>query len=205
MIKKFANVPLPEMLESGNYDLNNMSTIGAHKSTFLVPSLHNFTLQSPLQTKRALPTDAPSSRRLAFELICSFVIYDAVFFLFHLALHMLPGLRNWHHAHHSHAEMHPQITNQLSIFERLGLVLLANFSLNIIGSHVLTRTFFIPIFIWLLVEIHTGRMYLDVSALRYLLTYMTAAVSGSSICLRQNPPPRMGWWSKEACCSSSRW
>jgi len=43
-------------------------------------------------------------------------------------------------AHHSHAELNPQITNQLDIGERLGLVLLANFSLNIIGSHVLTRT-----------------------------------------------------------------
>lgn len=158
MIKKFADVPLAAMLDSGNYDTSNLSTFGAHKSTFLVPSFHNFTLQSPLQTKRALPIDAPSSRRVALELICSFVIYDAVFFLFHLGLHMLPGLRSWHYPHHSHGEMHPQITNQLSIFERLGLVLLANFSLNIIGSHVLTRTFFIPIFVWLLVEIHTGRM-----------------------------------------------
>ena len=157
MIKKFADVPLTAMLNSGNYDTSSISTFGAHKSTFLVPSLHNFTLQSPLQTKRALPIDAPSSRRLAFELICSFVIYDAVFFFFHLALHTLPGLRNWHYPHHIHGEMHPQITNQLSIFERLGLVLLANFSLNIIGSHVLTRTLFIPIFLWLLVEIHTGR------------------------------------------------
>jgi cholesterol 25-hydroxylase len=156
MIKKFADVPLTDMLESGNYDLDSLSSIGTHKSTFLVPSLHNFTLSSPLQTKRALPPDAPSSRRVAIELILSFALYDALFFLFHLALHIAPGLRNWHHSHHAHAEMQPQITNQLSIFERLGLVLLANFSLNVIGSHVLTRTLFIPIFVWLLVEIHTG-------------------------------------------------
>ena len=156
MIKKFADVPLTDMLESGNYDLNRVSSIGNHKSTFLVPTLHNSTLSSPLQTKRALPPHAPSSQRVALELIFSFVLYDALFFLFHLALHVTPGLRSWHHPHHSHAEMQPQITNQLSVFERLGLVLLANFSLNIIGSHVLTRTLFIPIFVWLLVEIHTG-------------------------------------------------
>lgn len=59
-------------------------------------------------------------------------------------------------AHHSHAEINPQITNQLDIGERLGLVLLANFSLNIIGSHVLTRTAFVPVFVYLLIEIHSG-------------------------------------------------
>ena len=157
MIKKFAGVPLVDILTSGNYDTTRMSSLETtHKSTFLVPSIHNFTLQSPLQTERALNTDPPSSRRLAVELILSFVIYDALFFLFHLALHTLPGLRYWHQPHHSHGEMHPQITNQLSIFERLGLVLLANFSLNIIGSHVLTRTLFVPMFVHLLVELHSG-------------------------------------------------
>jgi cholesterol 25-hydroxylase len=40
--------------------------------------------------------------------------------------------------------------------ERMMLVLLANFSLNIIGSHVLTRTLFVPLFVWLLVENHSG-------------------------------------------------
>lgn len=154
MIKKFADVPLEDMLRSGNYDPSLVS--GNHKTTFLVPSLHNFSLTSPLQTTRALPLEAPTSRRLAIELIVSFVLYDALFFAFHLAMHILPILRTWHRPHHSHGEIHPQVTNQLHIFERLGLVLLANFSLNIIGSHVLTRTLFVPVFVWLLVEIHSG-------------------------------------------------
>lgn len=159
MIKKFADVPQTAMLVSGNYDpaLANTTCRGNICHTnFLMPSLHNFTIDSPLQTQRALPEVAPSSRRLALELICSFVIYDAAFFLFHLAMHVLPGIKSWHAPHHTHAEIHPQITNQLHIFERLGLVLLANFSLNIIKSHVLTRTLFVPIFVWLLVEIHSG-------------------------------------------------
>lgn len=159
MIKKFADVPLEDMLISGNYDpaiARSRCRGNTCHSNFLMPSLHNFTLASPLQTQRALPPAAPSSRRLALELISSFVIYDAAFFAFHLALHILPGIRVWHAPHHKHAEIHPQITNQLHIFERLGLVLLANFSLNIIKSHVLTRTLFVPLFVWLLVEIHSG-------------------------------------------------
>ncbi|KAK5074485.1 hypothetical protein LTR70_010199 [Exophiala xenobiotica] len=159
MIKKFAGVPLEAMLSSGNYDpALARSNCGGNtcQVNFLMPSVHNFSFSSPLQTQRALPDVAPSSRRLALELVASFVIYDAAFFAFHLAMHVLPGIRLWHAPHHTHAEIHPQVTNQLHIFERMGLVLLANFSLNIIRSHVLTRTLFVPLFVWLLVEIHSG-------------------------------------------------
>lgn len=155
MIKKFADVALEDMLESGNYNYTGHYS-HPHRATFLVPSLHNMTATSPLQTRRALPVVPPTSRRVALELATSFILYDALFFLFHLALHILPGVKRWHAPHHRHAEMHPQITNQLHVLERLGLVLLANFSLNIIGSHVFTRTLFVPVFVWLLVEIHSG-------------------------------------------------
>lgn len=101
MIKKFADVPIEDMLASGNYDLNMNNATTRHGTNFLVPSLHNFTGQSPLQTTRAMPLEAPSSRRLVLELMASLVIYDALFFAFHLAMHELPGLRVWHRPHHS--------------------------------------------------------------------------------------------------------
>ena len=152
MIKKFGGVPVQDMALSGNYDPNNVSMRG----NFLAPSLHRFTFDSPLQTTRALPPTPPTSRQLVLQLAASIVIYDSVFFFFHLALHKLPLLNKIHSIHHKHGEINPQITNQLDMFERLGLVLLANFSLNIIGSHVLTRTLFVPMFVWLLVDIHSG-------------------------------------------------
>lgn len=152
MIKKFSDVPIYDMAVSGNHDSNTVSIRG----NFLAPSLHRFTLDSPLQTTRALPHTPPSSRQLILQLATSILIYDTVFFFFHLALHKLPVLNKIHALHHKHGEMNPQITNQLDILERLGLVMLANFSLNIIGSHVLTRTLFVPMFVWLLVDIHSG-------------------------------------------------
>lgn len=152
MIKKFGGVLVRDMALSGNYDPDNVSIRG----NFLTPSLHRFTLDSPLQVTRALPHTSPSSRQLVLQLAISMIIYDALFFFFHLALHKLPVLSKLHMIHHKHSEIHPQITNQLDIVERLGLVLLANFSLNIIGSHVLTRTLFVPVFVWLLVDIHSG-------------------------------------------------
>ena len=160
MIKKFDGVPLDEILLSGNYDsLNATSTPNSSRytSSFLVPTFHNFTSTSPLQLQRALPTAAPSSRRLVLELISSFLLYDTLFFMFHFAMHRLPLIRTYHIPHHRHdSQINPQVTNQLHVFERLGLVLLANFSLNVLKSHVLTRTIFVPIFVWLLVEIHSG-------------------------------------------------
>lgn len=152
MIKKFGNVSVDAMATSGNYDPSTMTM----RKNFLAPTLHNFTAASPLQTQRALPTLAPTSQQLVLQLAASIFIYDTVFFLFHLALHKLPVLGKVHSIHHRHGEINPQITNQLDILERLGLVLLANFSLNIIGSHVLTRTLFVPMFVWLLVDIHSG-------------------------------------------------
>ena len=152
MIKKFSGVSVYDMALSGNYDPNYVSM----KGNFLAPTLHRFTLSSPLQTRRALPLVPPSSRQLVLQLASSILIYDTLFFFFHLALHKLPLLNRIHGTHHKHGEINAQITNQLDVLERISLILLANFSLNIIGSHVLTRTLFIPMFVWLLVEIHSG-------------------------------------------------
>ena len=172
MIKKFAGVPLndirvsggyaplstPSSLEGGSYGFpsNTTATAGLIHPSFLLPTLHNITLNSPFQLTRALPPLAPTSRQLTLDLLASFLIYDTLFFLLHLSLHTVSFLSKIHTSHHSHAEMHPQITNRLSVLERLSLVLLANFSLNVIHAHVLSRSLFIPIFVELLVQVHCG-------------------------------------------------
>lgn len=155
LVKKYADVPLTEIMRVGGWN-SQKDIMGRFTASFLRPNLHRFSVASPLQLYRALPFQAPSSRRLVLELIFSILLYDALFFLAHLALHSFPLLHPIHLPHHRHAEIHPQITNQLDVLERLTLVLLANFSLNILGSHVLTRSAFVPVFLWLLVEIHSG-------------------------------------------------
>ena len=153
LIKKFADVSVEDIRQSGGYSRTGDDCIG---SFFLSPTLHNFSLGSPLQFTRALPPEAPSSRRLVLELVTAFFIYDSLFFFIHIAFHRIPLLRQIHWPHHRHAEMNPQVTNKLSVVERVSLILLANFALNIIRSHVLTRTAFVPIFVYLLVEVHSG-------------------------------------------------
>ncbi len=155
MIKKYAGVPVADIRESGGYpapDYRDKSI----SPNFLLPTLHNLGWASPLQLRRALPPLPPTSRRLVLELLVAFFIYDALFFFIHIAFHRIKFLARIHQPHHTHAEIHPQVTNRLSIVERLSLILLANFSLNIIGSHVLTRSVFVPFFVGLLVDVHSG-------------------------------------------------
>ena len=156
MIKKFAGVPVADIRATGGYPPIDPSDYESISRSFLLPTLHNFSLSSPLQLRRALPPDPPTARRLVLELIVSFFIYDALFFFIHIAFHRIPSLARIHNPHHTHAEIHPQVTNRLSVTERLSLILLANFALNVIGSHVLTRTAFVPIFIYLLIDVHSG-------------------------------------------------
>ena len=156
MIKKFAGVSVTDIRRSGGYPVIDPAQHESMSPYFLKPTLHNFRLTSPLHLHRALPQEPPTSRRVVLELMIAFFIYDALFFFIHIAFHRIKSLARIHLPHHTHSEMHPQVTNRLSITERLSLILLANFSLNIIGSHVFTRTMFVPIFVYLLVDVHSG-------------------------------------------------
>lgn len=143
--------------DTNNAIFSNNRPANIATTHFLALSVHIITLSNPLQLSRALPLQPPSSRSLILELMASIIIYDAIFFLVHLSLHKIPIIYNRLHAtHHDHAEIHAQVTNKLDIGERLLLVLTANFALQIIGAHVLTRTLFVPCFVLFLVQNHCG-------------------------------------------------
>ncbi|KAA8645255.1 hypothetical protein EYZ11_007785 [Aspergillus tanneri] len=155
LVKKYAGVNVDTIRHSAGYMPYQLPT-GRISPSFLAPTLHNFSWRSPLQLVRALPREPPTSRRVLLELAVSLFLYDTLFFFIHIAFHRIPSLHRIHGPHHGHHEIHPQVTNRLSVAERVALILLANFSLNIIGSHVLTRTLFVPLFIYLLIEVHSG-------------------------------------------------
>lgn len=110
-----------------------------------------------IQTTRALPYVPPSLFYLIFHLIASVLVFDFIFFFIHLTLHRNLWLyKTFHRYHHTHDVLHPHVTDQLTIGERVMLVLSANFALKCFNSHPLTRTLFIPVFVFLLIENHTG-------------------------------------------------
>ncbi|GFZ44396.1 hypothetical protein JCM24511_02118 [Saitozyma sp. JCM 24511] len=153
MVKKFAGVPLEDIINSGGYDLavgadaRDWATGMRIQPTWQVPTLHRFSLSNPVQLTRALPHSAPTSREVVLRVVGALVLYDFLFYLPHITMHKpryTPRL---------------QISTcyfPLSITERMTLLLAANLSLHLMRAHPLTRTIFVPIFLYLLVENHSG-------------------------------------------------
>lgn len=110
-----------------------------------------------IQTTRALPLNPPNLYDVVFDLIGSVLLFDLIFFFIHYTLHKNMKLyKMFHRYHHEHKELHPHVTDQLTVGERLALILSANFALKCFNSHPLTRTIFVPVFVFLLIENHTG-------------------------------------------------
>ncbi|KAK6188790.1 hypothetical protein SNE40_004896 [Patella caerulea] len=134
-----------------------MDTFMVKKYVGIDPEVWDEKRKSWIQTTRALPEEAPSLFQLIFQLVGSIVVYDALFFCVHLAIHKNFWLyKNLHAVHHDHEVMNAHVTNQLSVSERIILILSANFSLKIFNSHPLTRMVFVPTFIFMLVDNHMG-------------------------------------------------
>ncbi|KAL8597163.1 hypothetical protein ACOMHN_050499 [Nucella lapillus] len=110
-----------------------------------------------IQTTRALPLPPPSLLQLAFQVIMGVVIFDALFFVIHVLLHKHRGLYNlFHRCHHEHGILQAHITNQLSVGERIMLILAANQALKFLYSHPMSRAVYVPVFIFLLIDNHSA-------------------------------------------------
>ncbi|XP_033737748.1 LOW QUALITY PROTEIN: cholesterol 25-hydroxylase-like [Pecten maximus] len=112
---------------------------------------------SVIQTTRPLPIAPPTVGGVCFQLVTSVLLFDFMFFCFHLLFHKNAWLYKTVHAlHHKHDVMHGRVTNLLTVPERITLILSANYALRFMGSHPFTRMLFVPVFIFLLVDNHTG-------------------------------------------------
>lgn len=70
---------------------------------------------------------------VVLQVFGSVLIYDVLFFFIHLVLHKYRPLYSlFHKRHHDHDIMHAHVTNQLSVGERIMLILAANQALKIL-------------------------------------------------------------------------
>lgn len=121
------------------------------------PSIWEEKRISLIQTTRALPLEPPTVLQICCHLMASLVVFDALFFIVHVTLHKNYFLYKHIHAqHHDHHVLNAHVTNKLSIPERVALVLSANEALKVFNSHPMTRMLFVPIFIAILIDNHTG-------------------------------------------------
>lgn len=110
------------------------------------------------QTYRLLPLSAPPIHHIFIHTFLSILLYDFLFYFEHRLLHKYL-FHQIHAIHHRHPPQHcieSTNTAQLHIIERLMIILTANLCLNLVGAHPFTRTLFILLFIYLLVESHAG-------------------------------------------------
>ncbi|XP_060589246.1 cholesterol 25-hydroxylase-like [Ruditapes philippinarum] len=150
-------VEIFKMLIVYNTPLMMLDTITVKKYHGVDPSVWTEKKKMFIQSTRALPSAPPSVVAIAVQLVASLILYDALFFIIHYALHKNFFLyKNVHRQHHEHGVLHNHVTNKLTIVERITLILSANFALKVFNSHPFTRMIFIPIFIGILIENHTG-------------------------------------------------
>ena len=120
--------------------------------TFLVKKYYNvdpreweLRRQLWIQHTRALPRDPASLSGVIGCIVGAMLVYDLVFFFVPFCVHKNAWLYKHVHAdHHNHPHFQVEVTNQLSLFERITLVLSANESLKIFNPHPLTRAILCP-------------------------------------------------------------
>ncbi|KAA0153697.1 hypothetical protein FNF29_03085 [Cafeteria roenbergensis] len=106
------------------------------------------------QTTRLLPEAGPTVFDLLFKPVAALLFYDAVFYFLHNAFHRVSALKEVHSVHHEHVKLSWTTTNQLTVVERVSLVLLANEALKLVQAHPLSRNVFVVLFLFALAEGH---------------------------------------------------
>ncbi|XP_051923010.1 cholesterol 25-hydroxylase-like protein [Hippocampus zosterae] len=104
-----------------------------------------------------LPEWSPSSWQLFTDVFVCFLLFDALFFSWHLCLHRIPWLyRNVHQEHHQHHAPFALQAQDASTSELLSLLLLAQISACLVNCHPLSQVVFHIFNTWLAVEDHCG-------------------------------------------------
>lgn len=121
--------------------------------TVVLPATAVFqSLRSP-----AVPELAPSCWQLFVEVFGCFLLFDTLFFIWHLSMHRVPWLyQNVHQLHHQHHIPFALAAQDSSSAELLSLLLFALGSAWLLGCHPLSEAFFHLINSWLAVEDHCG-------------------------------------------------
>ncbi|XP_031697650.1 cholesterol 25-hydroxylase-like protein [Anarrhichthys ocellatus] len=121
--------------------------------TAVLPATALFhTLRSP-----ALPQLAPSCWQLFVEIFSCLLLFDTLFFIWHVSMHRVTWLyRNAHQLHHQHHTPFALAAQDSGSLELLSLLLLALSSAWAVGCHPLSEAVFHLVNSWLAVEDHCG-------------------------------------------------
>ncbi|XP_062273016.1 cholesterol 25-hydroxylase-like protein [Scomber scombrus] len=104
-----------------------------------------------------LPYLAPSCWQLFVEVFACFLLFDTLFYIWHLMMHRVPWLyRNIHQLHHQHQIPFALAAQDASSPELLSQLVLALGCAWVVGCHPLSEAVFHLLNTWLAVEDHCG-------------------------------------------------
>ncbi|XP_028584291.2 cholesterol 25-hydroxylase [Podarcis muralis] len=105
----------------------------------------------------SLPVKAPALPRLLLDITLCLLLFDFLYFLWHLLHHRVPWLyKTFHKVHHKHISTFALTTQYASMWELLWLGFFAGISPMLLKCHPLTEMTFFIANIWFAVEDHSG-------------------------------------------------
>uniref|UniRef100_A0A7R9SWM1 Fatty acid hydroxylase domain-containing protein n=1 Tax=Pycnococcus provasolii TaxID=41880 RepID=A0A7R9SWM1_9CHLO len=110
-----------------------------------------------VKPRRVLPPDAPTALACLAQVMCSLLLYDCLFAIFHRAMHSHPVLyRRVHAKHHHNAVVRARDAVRVSALEQLVDVSCSILALKLTGSHPLSRAIHNIVITFLITELHSG-------------------------------------------------
>lgn len=107
--------------------------------------------------RRSLPVAPPTFWTLALEVLAALMVYDALFFCFHLLFHKVPLLyKRFHAKHHTMKAVHACEALHLTLVEEVVDVGCSIAAINLLRCHPLSRAFYNFIIVYLITELHSG-------------------------------------------------
>jgi sterol desaturase/sphingolipid hydroxylase (fatty acid hydroxylase superfamily) len=104
-----------------------------------------------------LQVEAPTVSLVIVQVISSLIVYDALFFLAHFAMHRSRWLyRKLHAKHHHFHTVRACETVRLSFVEQIIDVAISIITLNLLGCHPVSRAIYDVCITYLLAELHCG-------------------------------------------------
>lgn len=105
----------------------------------------------------SLPSHAPGTLRLIWDVLACLLLFDFQYFIWHVLHHRVPWLyRTFHKVHHTHTSTSALTTQYSGAWETLSLGFFASINPHLLGCHPLTEMLFHILNIWLSVEDHCG-------------------------------------------------
>jgi len=107
--------------------------------------------------RRSLPFAPPSFWTLMFEILAALMVYDALFFCFHLLFHKVPYLyKRFHSEHHTMKAVRACEAIHLTFVEQVVDVGCSIAAINLLRCHPLSRALYNSVIVYLITELHSG-------------------------------------------------